>query len=36
MTHLPASQLPKQLFAPLVKGAAQAITDYRMIEEGTG
>ncbi|WP_084050762.1 tRNA 2-thiocytidine(32) synthetase TtcA [Deinococcus hopiensis] len=34
MTHLPASQLPKQLFAPLVKGAAQAITDYRMIEEG--
>lgn len=25
---------PERLFAPLVKGAAQAITDYRMIEEG--
>lgn len=25
---------PARLFAPLVKGAAQAITDYRMIEQG--
>jgi len=38
MTHLPSPPLPtarpEQLFAPLVKGAAQAITDYRMIEDG--
>ncbi|GAA5534943.1 tRNA 2-thiocytidine(32) synthetase TtcA [Deinococcus aluminii] len=29
-----ASSDPTLLFPPLVKGAAQAITDYRMIEEG--
>lgn len=32
-TAAPQTDLPR-LFAPLVKGAAQAITDYRMIEEG--
>ncbi|WP_027460849.1 tRNA 2-thiocytidine(32) synthetase TtcA [Deinococcus murrayi] len=32
-TPAPQTDLPR-LFAPLVKGAAQAITDYRMIEEG--
>ncbi|MPY66963.1 tRNA 2-thiocytidine(32) synthetase TtcA [Deinococcus sp. SDU3-2] len=30
----PARPSPERLFAPLVKGAAQAITDYRMIEQG--
>ncbi|MDL2343367.1 tRNA 2-thiocytidine(32) synthetase TtcA [Deinococcus sp. MIMF12] len=32
-TAAPHTDLPR-LFAPLVKGAAAAITDYRMIEEG--
>ncbi|GAA5514738.1 tRNA-cytidine(32) 2-sulfurtransferase [Deinococcus carri] len=38
MTHTlpPQTSSPEthKLFSPLVKGAAQAITDYRMIEEG--
>ncbi|CAM4441641.1 tRNA 2-thiocytidine(32) synthetase TtcA [Deinococcus marmoris] len=34
MSHLPSATPPTDLFRPIVRGAAQAITDFAMIEDG--
>jgi tRNA 2-thiocytidine biosynthesis protein TtcA len=34
MSHLPSTSPPTDLFRPIVRGAAQAIADFAMIEDG--